>query len=249
MAIDTLEDLFEDMLRDVYDAEKQITKALPKLMKAAGHDELRMAFEQHLHETQQQVDRLEQIFDILDMPAKGQRCEATQGLIEESQELMEEVEDDQVRDAGMIAAAQAVEHYEISRYGTLVAWAQKLGEREVVRLLQETLREEHNANHLLNQLAEQTINEDASHADKHDDDDRGMREPRSKGRGQQQSRQGQQRGAHSRQGSGHGRGGEPQRSKSSSGQQNGSGRRSMPASSGGSSTKKSQSSSRQQSRR
>jgi ferritin-like metal-binding protein YciE len=165
VTIDTFEELFENMLRDVYDAEKQHTKAIPKMAKLAVHEDLKQAFEQHLEETHRQVDRLEQIFEIMEIKGKGQKCEAAKGLIEEAQETMGEVEEEQVRDAGIIAAAQALEHYEIARYGTLVAWAQKLGEREAVKLLQESLREEHNANHLLNQLAEQTINEEAMHAD------------------------------------------------------------------------------------
>jgi ferritin-like metal-binding protein YciE len=165
VTIETFEDLFENMLRDVYDAEKQHTKALPKMAKMAANDELREAFEQHLEETHRQLERLEQVFEIMEIKGKGQKCEAAQGLIEEAQETMGEVEEEQVRDAGIIAAAQALEHYEIARYGTLVAWAQKLGEREAVKLLQESLREEHNANNLLNQLAEQTINEEAMHAD------------------------------------------------------------------------------------
>ena len=165
MQIETFEDLFENMLRDVYDAEKQHSKVLTKMAKMAAHDGLRQAIDKHFEETQRQVERLEQIFEILEMKGKGQKCEATRGLIEEAQEIMSEVEEAPVRDAGLIAAAQALEHYEIARYGTLVAWAQKLGEREVVGLLHDSLREEHNTNQLLNQLAEQTINDQALHAE------------------------------------------------------------------------------------
>ena len=214
MTIETFEDLFENMLRDVYDAEKQHTKALPKMAKMAVHDDLREAFEQHLEETHRQLERLEQIFEIMEIKGKGQKCEAAQGLIEEAQETMGEVEEEQVRDAGIIAAAQALEHYEIARYGTLVAWAQKLGEREAVKLLQESLREEHNANNLLNQLAEQTINEEAMQADEDeeemgeedeemqageedDEEERGMGRRRGgmeEGRGRQQQMRGREGG-------------------------------------------------------
>lgn len=170
-SVETFEDLFEKSLRDIYDAEKQHTKALPKMVKMAHHPELKKAFEQHLEETQHQVERLEQCFEILEIKGKGERCEAAQGLVQEAQETMSEVEDPQVRDAGIIAAAQAMEHYEIAHYGTVIAWAQKLGEREVMKLLQETLREEHAANQLLNQLAEQTINEEAMEAGEEDMDE------------------------------------------------------------------------------
>lgn len=172
-SVETFEDLFEKSLRDIYDAEKQHTKALPKMLKKVHHPELKEAFRKHLDETERQVERLEQMFEILEIKGKGERCEAAQGLVQEAQETMSEVEDPQIRDAGIIAAAQALEHYEIAHYGTLIAWAQKLGEREVVKLLQETLREEHAANQLLNQLAEQTINEEAMEAGDEDMDEEG----------------------------------------------------------------------------
>lgn len=188
-SVETFEDLFEKSLRDIYDAEKQHTKALPKMLKKVHHPELKEAFQKHLEETERQVERLEQMFEILEIKGKGERCEAAQGLVQEAQETMSEVDDPQIRDAGIIAAAQALKHYEIAHYGTLIAWAQKLNEREVVKLLQETLREEHAANQLLNQLAEQTINEEAMEAgdedtgeegeehgeDMHEDDGEAMR--------------------------------------------------------------------------
>lgn len=161
MAVETFEDLFMHLARDAYQAEKQHTKALPKMARNAAHPDLVQAFEQHLEETEQQLERLERIFEIMGVKGKGTKCEAAEGLITEAQEIMGEIDDEQVRDAGIIAAAQALEHYEIARYGTLVAWAQKMGQREVVKLLQESLREEHSANQLLNQLAEQTINDEA----------------------------------------------------------------------------------------
>jgi ferritin-like metal-binding protein YciE len=170
MTIDTFDDLFMHLARDAYQAEKQHAKALPRMAKLAAHPELREAFEQHQEETEVQIESLEQIFEIMEAKPRGQRCEAADGLIGEAQEIMAEIEDEQIRDAGIIAAAQALEHYEIARYGTLVAWAQKMGERDVVRLLQQTLREEHNANQLLNQLAEQTINDEAMEADGDEDE-------------------------------------------------------------------------------
>jgi len=161
MTISTFDELFMNMLRDVYQAEKQHVKALPKMARNTVHPELREAMEQHLEETEAQVERLEQIFDMLGSKPKGQKCEAVEGLLEEAQEIMDEVDEEVVRDAGVIAAAQALEHYEIARYGTLVAWARRMGERDIMRLLQQSLREEHNANHILNELAEEAINAEA----------------------------------------------------------------------------------------
>ncbi len=200
MTIETFDELFVHQLRDAYDAEKQHTKALQKLAKQARHEELRDAFEQHLEETQGQIERLEQIFEILEERPKGQKCRAAEGLVEEAQEIVDEIDDDQLQDAAVIAAAQALEHYEISRYGTLVAWARKMGEREVVRLLQETLREEHNADQLLNQLAEQSINEEAMAVDgeedeEHEEEDSEEEGEEERGRG---SRQASSRGQASR---------------------------------------------------
>lgn len=192
MSIESFDDLFLHLARDAYNAEKQHVKALPKMAKTAANDELREAFEQHLEETEQHIDRLEQIFEMIGQSPKGQKCEAAEGLIEEAQGIMGEIEEEQVRDAGIIAAAQALEHYEIARYGTLVAWAQKMGQRDVVRLLQQTLREEHNANQLLNQLAEQTINEEAMEAS--EDDSEGSSEEERSGNGQRRQQQASGRG-------------------------------------------------------
>jgi ferritin-like metal-binding protein YciE len=135
-----LEDLFLHMLKDVYHAEKQILRALPKMAKNAESDELRTAFETHREETAVQVERLEQVFELLGKRARGEPCEAIQGLIEEGKEIMEEAEDPDVMDAGLIAAAQAIEHYEIARYGTLKAWADQLGMKDAARLIDQPCR-------------------------------------------------------------------------------------------------------------
>src|ERR1700737_5555190 len=139
-----LNDLFHDTLKDVYYAEKQILKALPKMAKAAQSDKLRAAFEKHHGETEGQVERLEQIFELIDKPARGKTCDAIQGLLDEGQEIMDEFKGSEALDAGVLAAAQAVEHYEISRYGTLRTWAQELGLNQAVELLETTLKEEEN---------------------------------------------------------------------------------------------------------
>ena len=153
-----LSDLFLDTLKDIYFAEKQVLKALPKMAKAARSDKLRAAFEKHLGETEGQVERLDQIFELIDKPARGKTCEAIQGILEEGKEIMEEYKGTEALDAGMVAAAQAVEHYEISRYGTLKQWAQQLGMKDAVRLLDETLQEEKKTDESLTSLAEASVN-------------------------------------------------------------------------------------------
>jgi ferritin-like metal-binding protein YciE len=153
-----LNDLFLDTLKDIYFAEKQILKALPKMAKAASSDKLRAAFEKHEGETEAQVGRLEQIFEMIDKPVRGKTCEAIQGLLDEGKEIMEEYKGCEALDAGMLAAAQSVEHYEISRYGTLKQWAQQLGMKEAVRLLDETLQEEKKTDEALTSLAEASVN-------------------------------------------------------------------------------------------
>jgi ferritin-like metal-binding protein YciE len=162
MAVKTLHDLFVHTLGDIYYAENQILKALPKMAQQARSEDLREAFEQHLEETRGQVQRLEQVFQLVQQPAKGEKCDAIEGIIKEADGLMQEIEDDEVRDAGMLAAAQAVEHYEISRYGTLIAWAEELGLDDAIDLLEENLEEEKNADRLLNEIAEGDINEEAA---------------------------------------------------------------------------------------
>jgi len=153
-----LNDLFHDTLKDIYYAEKQILKALPKMAKAAQSDKLRAAFEKHYGETEGQVERLEQIFELLDKPARGKTCDAIQGILEEGKEIMEEYKGSPSLDAGMLAAAQAVEHYEISRYGTLKHWAQQLGMKDAVRLLDQTLQEEKKTDESLSSLADAAVN-------------------------------------------------------------------------------------------
>jgi ferritin-like metal-binding protein YciE len=157
-----LEDLFLTTLKDVYYAEKQILRALPKMAKAAESDELRQAFEKHRAETETQVERLEEVFEAIGKKAQGKTCEAIQGIIDEGKEIMEVFADSEALDAGLIAAAQAVEHYEISRYGTLRTWAQELGLRDAVRLLDETLTEEKNTDKALTALAEARVNRKAA---------------------------------------------------------------------------------------
>ncbi len=153
-----LHDLFEETLRDIYYAEKAILKALPKMAKKASSEDLTAAFEEHREQTEGHVQRLEQIFKMLDKAARGKKCDAIEGLAKEADEIIKEADSDTVRDAGMLAAAQAVEHYEISRYGTLRAWAKKLGMSEAAQLLEQTLQEEKETDEKLTQLAESEIN-------------------------------------------------------------------------------------------
>jgi ferritin-like metal-binding protein YciE len=155
-------DLFELELKDLYSAEKQLTKALPKMAKAATNDELKQAFESHLEETEGQIERLETIFKQLDISyARVEKCKAMEGLIEEGKKLMEEGLEPEVLDAGLICAAQKVEHYEIAGYGCARTFAQQLGHTEIAELLQETLDEEGNADKKLTEIAESVVNQDA----------------------------------------------------------------------------------------
>ena len=155
----TLEDLFYETLKDIYFAEKKILTALPKLAKAANSEDLKAAFEKHIEETEGQVERLEQVFELIEKPARGKTCPAILGLVEEGQEVSKEFKNSPALDAGLLAGAQAVEHYEISRYGTLIAWAEQLGLKEAVELLQETLDEEKATDEALTELAEASLNE------------------------------------------------------------------------------------------
>ena len=161
MKLDTLKKLYLEELRDVYNAEQQLVKALPKMAKGASSDELKQAFEDHLEQTKTHVERLEEIFGNLDESPKGKTCHAMKGLVEEGSEILEEKGEESVLDAGIIAAAQKVEHYEIATYGTLRAWADLLGENEAADLLQQTLDEEGEANKLLTDLAENIVNPEA----------------------------------------------------------------------------------------
>ncbi|SIQ18347.1 Ferritin-like metal-binding protein YciE [Rhizobium sp. RU20A] len=158
VATKTLNDLFYDTLKDIYYAERQILKALPKMARAASDEKLKQAFLQHKEETQGQIERLQQVFEIIGKRAQGKTCEAIQGIIAEGEEIMEEFKDTPAIDAGLISSAQAVEHYEIARYGTLKAWAMQLGHKEVVSLLDATLKEESKTDESLTQLAETAVN-------------------------------------------------------------------------------------------
>ncbi len=157
----TMEELFYAQLQDVYYAEKQLLKALPKLAKNSTNEQLAEAFTNHRDETEEQVERLEKIFEMMDKKPRGRKCDAILGIIAEGQEIIEEVDEDAVRDAGLVAAGQAAEHYEIARYGTLIAWAELLGLDDAVGLLTETLEEEKKADELLTGLAEGGVNEAA----------------------------------------------------------------------------------------
>jgi ferritin-like metal-binding protein YciE len=162
MKMKTLEDLLAHELKDLYSAEKQLTKALPKMAKAASSDALREAFEGHLEETEEQISRLEQVFEKLELPSRGHKCKAMEGLIEEGKEILEEDMEDNVRDAALIAAAQRVEHYEIAGYGCARTFAELLGHQEVVELLQTTLDEEKATDEKLTQIAMETVNQAAA---------------------------------------------------------------------------------------
>ena len=162
MAEKNLKDLFLDTVKDIYFAEKQIVKSLPKMAKAANSDELRAAFEKHQDETEVQIERLEHIFELLGKPARGKTCDAILGILDEGKEIMDEYKGTDALDAGLLAAAQAVEHYEISRYGTLKAWATKLGMKDAVKLIDLTLSEEKSTDIALTRLAESAVNAEAA---------------------------------------------------------------------------------------
>jgi ferritin-like metal-binding protein YciE len=156
-----LEDLFLDGLKDIYYAEKKIAKSLPKMAKAAASDEVAAAFDKHLGETEGQIDRLEKVFDLLGKAARGKTCPAIDGILEEGTEIIDEYKGTSAIDAGLVAAAQAVEHYEIARYGTLCAWAEQLGMAKAVDLLKATLAEEEKTDEALSSLGEGGVNERA----------------------------------------------------------------------------------------
>jgi ferritin-like metal-binding protein YciE len=160
----TLSDLFHDTLKDIYFAEKKILTALPKMAKAAQSPELKAAFEKHLDETEGQVERLERVFATIDKKPQGKTCDAIVGITEEGAEIMKEYKGAPSLDAGLLAAAQAVEHYEISRYGTLKAWAEKLGLDDAAELLGETLEEEKATDEALTEIAESAVNIEAEAA-------------------------------------------------------------------------------------
>jgi ferritin-like metal-binding protein YciE len=168
--LDSLEALMQDELKDIYDAEKQLTKALPKLAKIATAEELRAGFEEHLRQTEQHMERLEQVFEQLGMPARGKTCKGMKNLIAEGDEMIREAEDDATRDALMIAAAQKVEHYEIAAYGTLRTWANLLGKDDIAGLLEETLEEEKQTDQRLTEIAESFVNEAAAEGDEEEEE-------------------------------------------------------------------------------
>ncbi len=157
-----LNELFLDTLKDIYYAEKQILKALPKMAKAASSNEVQAAFEKHHEETETHLERLEKVFEMLGKPARGKKCEAIEGIIEEGKEIMDDYADTPALDAGLLAAAQAVEHYEISRYGTLKAWAEKLNLPEAIELLDQTLAEEKKTDETLTKIAQTAVNYEAA---------------------------------------------------------------------------------------
>lgn len=157
----TLDELFYDTVKDIFYAEKKILTALPKMAKAAQNPDLKAAFEKHETETEEQVSRLQQIFELLEKKPQGKKCLAIDGIIEEGQEIAKEYKGSTALDSGLLAAAQAVEHYEISRYGTLRTWAQELGLTEAVRLLEATLKEEEETDLILSELARTCVNREA----------------------------------------------------------------------------------------
>lgn len=163
MKMNNLNDLFIHELKDIYNAEKQITKALPLMAKEASSDKLKKAFEMHLSQTEKQIERLEQVFDSLGMKASGEKCKAMEGIIKEAQDMMSENADSDVMDAALIASAQRVEHYEIAGYGTLCTYAKQLGHTEALKLLHTTLEEEKATDLKLTDLAESKINIKAEH--------------------------------------------------------------------------------------
>jgi len=167
----TLHDAFIEELRDTYDAEKQLIKALPKLAKAAASTDLRAAFESHLEETKGHVERLEQVFQSLEEKPRGKHCEGIAGIIEEGKSMMGEEFDEATMDAVLIAAGQRAEHYEMAAYGTLIAWAESMGHTEALGLLQEILEEEKAADQKLTSLAESGINQEAAEAAHGEDDE------------------------------------------------------------------------------
>jgi ferritin-like metal-binding protein YciE len=156
-----LENLFHDTLKDIYFAEKKILATLPKIAKAANDDSLRSAFQEHRAQTQDHVARLEKVFSLLGKKPQGKTCEAIVGITKEGAEIMQEYEGSPALDAGLLAAAQAVEHYEISRYGTLRTWAEELGLNEAATLLEATLQEEKDTDKTLTEIAEQVVNQEA----------------------------------------------------------------------------------------
>jgi ferritin-like metal-binding protein YciE len=162
MTVKTLNDLFVETLRDLYYVEKKLVKTLPKMAEKASSDDLRQAIRDHLAETETHVQRLEQVFELIDRKASAKTCEALEGLLKEAEETMGEIDDEQTLDAAIISSAQTVEHYEIARYGTLACWAAELGNSEIAELLEQTLDEEKSADEKLSTIAEDAVNQRAA---------------------------------------------------------------------------------------
>lgn len=162
MSLKSLDDLFTHFMKDMYFAEKQVLKTLPKMARQSDSAELREAFEHHRDETEQQIANLEKVFELIGVRPRGVTCQAIEGILDEGKEIMEEASDADTRDAGMIAAAQSVEHYEITRYGTMVAWATRLGMTDAATLLQENLDQEYAADQKLSKIAEEKLNKEAA---------------------------------------------------------------------------------------
>jgi len=156
-----LDELFHDTLKDIYYAEKKILSALPKMAKAAQNEDLTAAFEKHQAETEGQISRLEQVFDLIDQKPQGKKCAAIEGILEAGQDIIKEYKGSPALDAGLVSSAQAVEHYEIARYGTLRTWAEELGLDDASKLLQETLDEEEATDQALTEIAESVVNQEA----------------------------------------------------------------------------------------
>lgn len=161
----TLEDLFLDTLKDIYYAERKILKALPKMKRAATNDKLAAAFDKHHTETEEQIERLQQVFELMGKAARGKTCDAIEGIISEAEDIMDEFKGSPALDAGLISSAQAVEHYEITRYGTLHRWAKELGMGDAAKLLDQTLQQEWKTDEDLTKLAEKPVNDAAKSPD------------------------------------------------------------------------------------
>ena len=158
----TMEELFNALMQDVYYAEKELTKALPKMADEAEDKDLKRAFTEHLKETEGHIKRLDKAFEMLGKQAKGKKCDAILGIIAEGKDVIDEVDDNETLDAGLVAAGQAAEHYEIARYGTLCAWAKLIGKPQIAKLLHETLEEEKKADALLSKIANRSVNQHAA---------------------------------------------------------------------------------------
>jgi ferritin-like metal-binding protein YciE len=180
--LESLKELLQGELKDIYDAEKQLTKALPKLAKKASAPELKTAITEHLRQTEQHMKRLEQVFEQLGLPVRGKTCEGMKHLIAEGDEMISDAEDAATRDAVMIAAAQKVEHYEIAAYGTMRTWASLLGKNDIAGLLEDTLEEEKETDQKLTQIAEASVNAAAAEGIEEEEEPRRARTPRSSSR-------------------------------------------------------------------